>query len=86
MVTLDSLYRKCYNKCSDDNKNVICHQSPKFALQAAFAFMGIKSHWTAKNALQAIYIKTGNTKTAKLCAVGGQLKTAYIYIYKKAFC
>ena len=32
----DNLYRKCYNKRSDDNKNVICHQNPKFALQSVF--------------------------------------------------
>ena len=29
---LDNLYRKCYNKCNDDNKNVISHQTVKFAL------------------------------------------------------
>ena len=43
MAILDNLYRKCYNKCNDDNKNVICHQTAKFTLQAAFAFRGIKS-------------------------------------------
>ena len=32
MATFDNLYRKCYNKCNDNNKNVICHQSPKFTL------------------------------------------------------
>ena len=30
--TFDNLYRKCYNKCNDDNKKAISHQSPKFAL------------------------------------------------------
>ena len=32
MATFDNSYRKCYNKCNDDNKNVICHQTVKFAL------------------------------------------------------
>ena len=86
MATFDNLYKKCYNKRSDDNKNVISHQSPKFALYGVFAFRDIKSRRAAKNALQRIYIKYGNTKSLKLYAVGGQLKTAYIYIYKKAFC
>ena len=60
----DNLYRKCYNKRSDNNKNVICHQSPKFALYGVFAFGDIKSRRTAENAVQRIYIKYGNTKTA----------------------
>ena len=80
MATFDNLYRKCYNKYNDDNKNVICHQTAKFTLQAAFAFMGIKSHWIAKNALQRIYIKYGNTKCLKLYTIQGQQKMAYIYI------
>ena len=32
MAIFDNLYRKCYNKRSDDNKNVICHQTGKNAL------------------------------------------------------
>ena len=32
MVTFDNSYIKCYNKCNDDNKNVISHQTVKFAL------------------------------------------------------
>ena len=86
MATFDNLYRKCYNKCNDDNKNVICHQTVKFALQAAFVFRGIKSRRTAKNAVQRIYIKYGNTKTAKVYAVQGQRETAYLYIRMRAFC
>ena len=43
MATFDNLYRKCYNKRSDNNKNVISHQTVKFALYGVFAFMGIKS-------------------------------------------
>ena len=86
MAILDNLYRKCYNKCNDDNKKAISHQSPKFALYGVFAFMGIKSRRTPKNAVQAIYIKTGNTKSLKLCAVQGQLKKAYLYISKGAAC
>ena len=33
----DNLYRKCYNKCNDDNKNVICHQTGKNAPTRRFA-------------------------------------------------
>ena len=86
MATFDNSYIKCYNKCNDDNKNVISHQTVKFALCGVFAFRDIKSCGTPENAVQRIYIKTGNTKLLELYAVGGQLKTAYIYIYKKAFC
>ena len=32
MTIFDNLYRKCYNKCNDDNKKAICHQTVKFAL------------------------------------------------------
>ena len=32
----DSSYKKCYNKCNDDNKKAISHQSPKFALYGVF--------------------------------------------------
>ena len=38
MATFDNSYRKCYNKYNDDNKNVICHQRPKFAPYGVFAF------------------------------------------------
>ena len=80
MAILDNSYIKCYNKCNDDNKNVICHQSPKFTLYGVFAFCGIKSCGTPKNAVQRNYIKTGNTKCLKLYAIQGQQKMAYIYI------
>ena len=86
MATFDNSYRKCYNKRSDNNKNVISHQTGKFALQAAFAFRGIKSRRTPENAVQRIYIKYGNTKTAKMCAVGGQRETAYLYIHEGSLC
>ena len=32
VAILDNLYRKCYNKCNDDNKKAISHQTVKFAL------------------------------------------------------
>ena len=35
--TFDNLYKKCYNKCNDDNKNVICHQTGKNAPTSRFA-------------------------------------------------
>lgn len=86
MATFDNSYRKCYNKCNDDNKNVICHQTVKFTLYGVFPFRGIKSCGTPENALQRIYIKYGNTKTAKMCAVDGQRKKAYLYISKGSLC
>ena len=36
MATFDNSYIKCYNKCNDDNKKAISHQSPKFALYGVF--------------------------------------------------
>ena len=85
MAFLDSLYKKCYNKCNDNNKKVICHQTVKFALYGVFVIRDIKSCGTAENAVQRIYIKTGNTKSLKLYAVQGQRKTAYLYIQKGLF-
>ena len=61
MATFDNSYIKCYNKCNDDNKKAICHQTVKFALYGVFAFRDIKSRRTPKNAVQRIYIKYGNT-------------------------
>ena len=86
VAILDNLYKRCYNKCNDDNKKVICHQTGKFALYGVFVFMGINSRRAAKNALQRIYIKSGNTKSMKLYAVQGQREKAYLYISKEAFC
>ena len=37
MATFDNSYRKCYNKCNDDNKNVISHQTGKNAPTRRFA-------------------------------------------------
>ena len=37
MATFDNSYIKCYNKRSDDNKNVICHQTGKNAPVRRFA-------------------------------------------------
>ena len=37
LATLDNSYRKCYNKCNDNNKNVICHQTGKNAPTRRFA-------------------------------------------------
>ena len=86
MAILDNSYRKCYNKCNDNNKNVISHQSPKFAPYGVFAVRDIKSCGTPENAVQRIYIKYGNTKTAKMYAVGGQRKKSYLYIHEGTLC
>ena len=80
MATFDNLYRKCYNKCNDDNKKGISHQSPKFALYGVFPHRGIITPKSRKNALQAIYIKYGNTKLPEMYAVGGHMKKPYTYI------
>ena len=85
METFDNSYRKCYNKCNDNNKNVICHQTVKFALYGVFAFMGINSRRAAENAVQRIYINYGNTKLPEMYAVQGQRETAYLYIQKRHF-
>lgn len=66
-------------------KGLLVTRRAKMPLYGVFAFRDIKSHGAAKNALQAIYIKSGNTKTVKMCAVGGQQKTAYLYIQKRHF-
>ena len=42
VAILDNLYRKCYNKCNDDNKNVICHQTGKNAPVSRFYPLGYK--------------------------------------------
>lgn len=31
MAILDNLYKRCYNKCNDNNKKVISHQTGKNA-------------------------------------------------------
>ena len=36
LAILDNLYIKCYNKCNDDNKKAISHQTVKFTLQSVF--------------------------------------------------
>ena len=40
MAILDNLYRKCYNKCNDDNKKAICHQTGKNAPTSRFSSLG----------------------------------------------
>lgn len=37
MATFDNSYKKCYNKRSDNNKNVISHQTGKNAPTRRFA-------------------------------------------------
>ena len=54
----------------------------KMPRQGVLLLPPIKSRRAAKNAIQRIYIKYGNTKTAKMCAVGGQRKR-HTYIYRK---
>ena len=86
MATFDNLYRICYNKCNDDNKKAISHQTVKFALYGVFVIRDIKSCRTPENAVQRIYIKYGNTKSLKLYAVGGHTKKSYLYISKGSLC
>ena len=42
MATLDSSYRKCYNKRSDDNKKAICHQTGYNGPGKRFPSLGYK--------------------------------------------
>ena len=86
MATFDNSYIKCYNKCNDNNKNAISHQTVKFALYGAFAFRDIKSRRTPENAVQRIYINFGNTKWLKLYAIQGQQEKSYLYISKRGLC
>ena len=52
----------------------------KMPLQGVLPPPPIKSRRTPENAIQTIYIKYGNTKTVKMCAVGGHMKKPYTYI------
>ena len=52
----------------------------KMPLQAVLPPAPIKSRRAAKNAVQTIYIKYGNTKLLELYAVGGHMKKPYTYI------
>ena len=86
MAILDNSYRKCYNKCNDNNKKAISHQTGKFALYGVFVIRDIKSCRTPENAVQRIYIKTGNTKQPELYAVQGQREKSYLYIQEGSLC
>lgn len=61
-------------------KKALVTRRAKMPLYGVFPLRGINSCRAAENALQAIYIKYGNTKPPDLYAVGGQRETAYIYI------
>ena len=50
-------------------------------LESVLPLAPIKSLWAPKNAVQRIYIKSGNTKRPGMYAVDGQHKNAYTYIY-----
>ena len=61
-------------------KKALVTRRAKMPLYGVFAFRDIKSHWAAKNAVQRIYIKYGNTKLPEMYAVGGHMKKPYTYI------
>ena len=42
MATFDNSYRKCYNKCNDDNKKAISHQTGKNAPTSRFTVYSYK--------------------------------------------
>lgn len=42
MATFDNSYRKCYNKCNDDNKKAISHQTGKNGPGKRFYPLGYK--------------------------------------------
>lgn len=53
----------------------IAGDGQKCPYKAFCPLRGIKSRGAVKNAVQRIYLKTGNTKRAKMYAVDGQTKT-----------
>lgn len=61
-------------------KKLLVTRRAKMPLYGVLPLAPIKSRRTAKNAVQRIYIKYGNTKTAKMYAVGGHMKKPYTYI------
>ena len=67
-------------------KKLFVIRRAKMPLQGVLPLPPIKSRRTPENAVQRIYIKFGNTKTAKMCAVQGRRETAYLYIRMRAFC
>ena len=67
-------------------KKLFVTRRAKMPLQGVLPPLPIKSCWTPENAVQRIYIKTGNTKSLKLYAVGGHMKKLYLYISNGAFC
>ena len=67
-------------------KKLLVTRRAKMPLYGVFAFRDIKSRRTAENVTQRIYLKYGNTKQPELYAVGGQQKTAYLYIHEGTLC
>ena len=64
-------------------KKLLVTRTPNFALYGVFAFRDIKSCGTLENALQAIYIKFGNTIVRDWWTVP---KCLYLYISKGSLC
>lgn len=62
-------------------KMLLVTRRAKMPLYGVLPLAPIKSRRTAKNAVQRIYIKYGNTKWLELYAVGGQREKA-LYLYK----
>lgn len=79
MATFDNLYRKCYNKCNDDNKKAICHQTGKNASVSRFSSLGYKITPNAEKRRTANLHKNWEYKMLKIVC---HTRTAYYYIYR----
>lgn len=86
IAILDSLYKKCYNKCNDNNKNVICHQTGKNAPTSRFSSLGYKITPNAKKRRTAHlhkiweYKNPGTVRRTRTAGNGIPIYT------KRAFC
>lgn len=54
-------------------------------LESVLPLAPINSRRTVKNAVQRIYIKTGNTKLPEMYVIQGQREKSYLYIQKGHF-
>ena len=63
-------------------KRLLVTRRAKMALESVFPSLGLNSRRTAKNAIQRIYIKYGNTERLEMYAIQGQLEKV-IHIYKQ---
>ena len=83
MATFDNLYRKCYNKCNDDNKKAICHQTGKNAPVSRFCLQGYKITPNTEKRRTANLHKFWKYKNGLNCTPYKDSRKSHTYIYKK---